>query len=78
MTVYIGIDWSQAKHDVCVLNEAGAAVAQFALPHLAEGLLKLEEQRQQLPCSCRRVWHACAKRIRSPRPVRCRPIRPKR
>jgi hypothetical protein len=37
MTVYIGFDWSQAKHDVCMLNEAGAAVAQFVMPHTAEG-----------------------------------------
>lgn len=55
MTVYIGIDWSQAKHDVCMLNEAGAAVAQFVMPHTAEGLLRLEQQRQALgvsPAAC--------------------------
>ena len=48
MTVYTGIDWSQAKHDVCMLNEAGAAVAQIVMPHTAEGLLRLEQQRQAL------------------------------
>ena len=25
MTVYIGIDWSQAQHDVCFLDEADKA-----------------------------------------------------
>ena len=30
MTVYIGIDWSQDKHDVCFLNEAGAATPALA------------------------------------------------
>ena len=25
LTVYIGIDWSQAKHDVCFLDEADKA-----------------------------------------------------
>jgi len=55
MPVYIGIDWSQAKHDVCVLNEAGGAVAQFVMPHTAEGLQMLERQRQALgvsPAEC--------------------------
>ena len=27
MTVYIGIDWSQLKRDVCFMNEAGKAIA---------------------------------------------------
>ena len=28
MKVYIGIDWSQNKHDLCVLNQAGAYLAE--------------------------------------------------
>jgi hypothetical protein len=28
-TLYIGIDWSEAKHDVCILNQAGAILKEF-------------------------------------------------
>ena len=31
MTVYIGIDWSQAQHDVCFLDEAGEPIARMFL-----------------------------------------------
>jgi transposase len=48
MSVYIGIDWSATKHDVCVVNEAGTSVAALVLPHTADGLLKLETLRRQL------------------------------
>ncbi len=34
MTVYIGIDWSQAKQDVCFLDAAGEPIARVLLPHL--------------------------------------------
>jgi transposase len=55
MVVYIGIDWSAAKHDVCVLNEVGVVVATTVIPHTADGLLKLEALRQKLgvaPIDC--------------------------
>jgi hypothetical protein len=32
MAVYSGIDWSVAKHDVCVLNENGGVIATTILP----------------------------------------------
>jgi transposase len=56
MTVYLGIDWSQVKHDAVFLrqvprsrlNEAGAALAQFTLSHRPEGFLQLDATRQQL------------------------------
>jgi transposase len=48
MSVFIGIDWSSRKHDVCVLNQAGTVVATLLLPHTADGLLKLETLRLQL------------------------------
>lgn len=37
MPVYIRIDWSQTEHDVYVLNEVGAAMAQYVMSHTAEG-----------------------------------------
>ena len=51
MTVYIGIDWSQLKHDVCFLNEAGAAIARVVLAHSPEGFARFEAHRQQLGVS---------------------------
>jgi len=35
MSVYIDIDWSATKHDVCVVNEAGTSVAALVLPYTA-------------------------------------------
>jgi transposase len=55
MAVFVGIDWSSTKHDVCVLNESGALLATLVLPHSADGLLKLETLRIQLgvaPADC--------------------------
>jgi transposase len=48
MPVYIGIDWSQTKHDVCILNEAGAPLARLVVTHSPEGFQKLDAQRQPL------------------------------
>ncbi|MGD0575495.1 MAG: IS110 family transposase [Anaerolineales bacterium] len=48
MPVYLGIDWSQAKHDAAFLNEAGTLVAQLTLSHRPEGFLQLDATRQQL------------------------------
>jgi len=48
MPVYLGIDWSQVKHDAVFLNEAGAVLAQLTLSHRPEGFLQLDATRQQL------------------------------
>jgi len=48
MEVYIGIDWSQSKHDVAMMNEAGAVVVQGVIAHSEEGFLKLELLRRRL------------------------------
>src|SRR5437773_2290241 len=48
MPVYIGIDWSQTKHDVCILNEAGTPLARLVVAHSPEGFQKLDAQRQLL------------------------------
>jgi hypothetical protein len=48
MRIYIGIDWSEQKHDVTLLNEQGAILGQLTMAHTPEGLLKLEEARQQV------------------------------
>jgi transposase len=48
MQVYIGIDWSERKHDVVFMNAAGAALAQFEIPHSPEGFLRLDETRWRM------------------------------
>ncbi len=48
MNIYIGIDWSQAKHDIAFVNDAQSVVAQLTIPHRPEGFLQLEATRQAL------------------------------
>lgn len=48
MKVYIGIDWSEQKHAVCYMNEAGAVIQERMIAHKAEGLLQLEADREAL------------------------------
>jgi len=48
MSILIGIDWSENKHDIEFMNEAGAALAQLTIPHSPDGFLKLESTRQHL------------------------------
>lgn len=55
MQIYTGIDWSEAKHDVVVVNETGAIVAQLVIPHTPQGFSRLEQLHQQLgvnPSEC--------------------------
>jgi transposase len=48
MQVYTGIDWSENKHDVVFMNQAGAEIAQLTIPHTPEGFLKLDTARVAL------------------------------
>ncbi len=55
MPFYLGIDWSENKHDAAVLNARGAVIAQFTFPHTLEGLEELDRQRQRVtaqPAEC--------------------------
>jgi transposase len=47
MTVYIGIDWSENKHDLCFLNEVGEVMQNLQIPHSPEGFLALDQARQR-------------------------------
>lgn len=51
MATYIGIDWSEQKHDVVFLNEAGAILGQMTMSHSVQGLQNLEKTRQYLGVS---------------------------
>jgi hypothetical protein len=48
MQVYIGIDWSENKHDIVIMNEAGAAIARQTIAHTPQGFLELEASCQNL------------------------------
>ncbi len=48
MEVYTGIDWSENKHDVLFMNEAGAIVTYFVIPHTLDGLRKFDDTRKKL------------------------------
>ena len=55
MSVYIGIDWSAKKHDVVMLNQAGAIITRLTIPHQAAGFQQLDQTRQALAvkaCDC--------------------------
>jgi transposase len=41
MRWFVGLDWAQEAHAVCVIDEQGAVVDQFEAPHNAEGLALL-------------------------------------
>jgi transposase len=47
----IGIDQSQKKHDVCLMNELGRQLARFAIPHDVQGFQRLHEERQRIQVS---------------------------
>ena len=47
MCVYIGIDWSQDKHDVVIVREDGHRLLQFVMPHQQNDFAKLHQQCQK-------------------------------
>jgi transposase len=47
----IGIDQSQKKHDVCLMNESGTQLARFEIPHDARGFERLDEERGRIRVS---------------------------
>jgi transposase len=49
----IGIDQSQKKNDMCIMDEAGHQLARLSAPHNAQGFQQLLEQRQALQVSSR-------------------------
>lgn len=43
MKSYIGIDWSEKHHNICILNGAGASLSRFQVPHTQAGFQRLEQ-----------------------------------
>jgi len=48
MKVYIGIDWSENKHDVCFLDETGEVLLVKQIPHTIAGFRQLDQARESL------------------------------
>ena len=48
MTTFIGIDWSEQKHDVIFMNGHGDAVLYLVVPHSADGFMEFEQKRHAL------------------------------
>ena len=48
MEVYIGIDWSENKYDICFMNPAGARLAELMIPTSSDGLLQMDARRRGL------------------------------
>jgi transposase len=51
MQVYIGIDWSEQKHQVHFMNEAGSSLARMEVPQIPEGYRTFIDKCQQLKLS---------------------------
>lgn len=51
MQVYLGIDWSEAKHDAVFHNEQGKVLCSLRIPHDVEGFGQLDAARQQIGVS---------------------------
>lgn len=43
MTVYLGIDWSELKHDVCFIHPNGEVLRQFTISHSLSGFTQLDQ-----------------------------------
>src|ERR1700690_2355265 len=48
MKVYIGIDWSEKKHDICYLHESGEVLRILQIQHTTAGFRALDQARQSL------------------------------
>jgi transposase len=48
MKVYIGIDWSENKHDVCFLDKMGEVLLVQEIAHTIAGFRQLDQARQSL------------------------------
>lgn len=48
MQVYIGIDWSEKKHDVIFTNQTGAVIQKLVIAHTPVGFHQIDEAREKL------------------------------
>jgi transposase len=48
MKVYIGIDWSEQKHDICFLKDNGEVLRNLQIPHTMNGFFTFDKARQEM------------------------------
>ena len=48
MKLYIGIDWSERKHDIVILNPAGAILANMVIAHSVDGFREFDQVPRKL------------------------------
>jgi transposase len=48
MKLYIGIDWSEQKHDICFLNEKGATIKNWSIQQTKDGYTEIVTAIQEL------------------------------
>ena len=41
--IFVGVDWAEAHHDICILDEAGAILARKRIPDTLLGVRTLHE-----------------------------------
>jgi hypothetical protein len=41
--IFVGVDWAEAHHDICILDEAGALLARKRIPDTLPGVRALHE-----------------------------------
>jgi transposase len=46
--LFIGIDWSRDKYDICICNEYGARICQLTITVTLAGFMRLEQERLKL------------------------------
>jgi transposase len=49
--LYIGIDWSEKKHDAAFVNASGGQIAALTFPHTLDGFRLFETTRQRIGCA---------------------------
>jgi transposase len=45
---FVGIDWADEKHDICILSQDGKIISRFTIPHSHDGFLHLKAVLQSL------------------------------
>lgn len=56
MRVYLGIDWSESKHEAVFLNEPGVVQARLTFPHSVDGFGQFDRLRQRLGVAASDGW----------------------
>ena len=48
MKVYIGIDWSENRHDLCFMHASGEVLLTLQIQHTIAGFREMDQARQSL------------------------------